>query len=544
MGLIETITITALGNEGQGVGDLPSGKKIFVPAVLPGETCEVEITSESAKFAEGICYNLLTISPDRILSYGNFVPGADLAHLSYKAALEYKEDKVRNCLIRLGRIPAQIVNPAMKQILPCVNPLNYRNHMQYRLVGGKLCLINSFTKMAEDPGNPILEYDIFTKLRASFEQLFYNAPTNLFEEIVMRASERTKDVLLELVSGNTASHEVVIGYTKNYIEAISLVHTLQTACQQNGYRLAGLTLRISSTPTDRRTRGGKRVLLYGNDYYEEILLGHKFRIHAGAFFQVNIPQAELLYKSAARFTRDDASILDLYCGTGSIGISLLNPGQKLVGLDTVPEAIRAAKENALLNGMANATFSVKPAEAIDFNTLQLPDPMTVIVDPPRKGLDQLLVKKLLTTQPSKIVYISCDPATMARDLSHLVGTGVYHLDSVRPVDMFPWTHHVETVVLLSKENMSTKHVRVEFNVEEMDMSDFKVGATYDDITNWVYERYGFKVSHLNIAQTKRKCGITERENYNFPKSDNSVQPNTPPEKEAAITEAFKHFKMI
>lgn len=544
MGYIETVTITALGNEGQGVGDLPSGKKVFVPAVLPGETCEVEVTSESSKFAEGICYNLLNVSPDRILSYGNFVPGADLAHLSYKAALEYKEDKVRNCLIRLGRLPADMVNGAMRQILPCVNPLNYRNHMQYRLVGGKLCLINSFTKMAEDPGNPILEYDIFTKLRASLEQIFYNAPTNLFEEVVMRGSERTHDVLLELVSGNTSAHEVIIGYTNNYIEATSMVHTLQAACQENGYRLAGLTLRISATPTDRRTRGGKRVLLFGNDYYEEILLGHKFRIHAGAFFQVNIPQAELLYKSASRFTLDDASILDLYCGTGSIGISLMRPGQKLVGLDTVPEAIRAAKENALLNGMANATFSVKSAESIDFATLALPEPMTVIVDPPRKGLDQQLVKKLLTAQPSKIVYISCDPATMSRDLAHLVGTGVYNLDSVRPVDMFPWTHHVETVVLLSKENMSTKHVRVEFNVEEMDMSDFKVGATYDDITNWVYERYGFKVSHLNIAQTKRKCGITERENYNFPKSDNSVQPNTPPEKEAAIIEAFKHFKMI
>lgn len=451
MGNIETVTITALGNEGQGVGDLPSGKKIFVPAVLPGETCEVEVTSETSKFAEGICYNLLNVSPDRILSYGNFVPGADLAHLSYKAALEYKEDKVRNCLIRLGRLPADMVNAAMKQILPCVNPLNYRNHMQYRLVGGKLCLINSFTKMAEDPGNPILEYDIFTKLRASFEQVFYNAPTNLFEEIVMRASERTKDVMLELVSGNNSAHEVIIGYTNNYIEATSLVHHLQQTCKENGFKLAGLTLRISSTPTDRRTRGGKRVLLYGNDYYEEILLGHKFRIHAGAFFQVNIPQAELLYKSAIKFTRDDASLLDLYCGTGSIGLSLLQPGQKLVGLDTVPEAIRAAKENALLNGISNATFNVKPAESIDFNMLQLPSPMTVIVDPPRKGLDMLLVKKLLTVQPSKIVYISCDPATMSRDLAHLVGTGVYHLDSVRPVDMFPWTHHVETVVLLSKQ---------------------------------------------------------------------------------------------
>jgi 23S rRNA (uracil1939-C5)-methyltransferase len=543
MGNLETVTITALGNEGQGVGDLPSGKKIFVPAVLPGETCEVEVTSETSKFAEGICYNLLNVSPDRILSYGNFVPGADLAHLSYKAALEYKEDKVRNCLIRLGRLPADIVNAAMKQILPCVNPLNYRNHMQYRLVGGKLCLINSFTKMAEDPGNPILEYDIFTKLRTSFEQVFYNAPTNLFEEIVMRASERTKDVMLELVSGNNSAHEVIIGYTNNYIEVTSLVHHLQQTCKENGFKLAGLTLRISSTPTDRRTRGGKRVLLYGNDYYEEILLGHKFRIHAGAFFQVNIPQAELLYKSAIKFTRDDASLLDLYCGTGSIGLSLLQPGQKLVGLDTVPEAIRAAKENALLNGISNAVFSVKPAESIDFSTLSLPTPMSVIVDPPRKGLDMLLVKKLLAVQPSKICYISCDPATMSRDLSHLVGTGVYHLDSVRPVDMFPWTHHVETCVLLSKLSEAPK-LEVRVKMSDLDLTEAEAKATYEEIKDYVLNQTGLLVSNLNIAQVKRKYGIIERSNYNLPKSEDSRQPNTPPEKEIAIVDALRHFKMI
>lgn len=544
MGLKETITITALGNEGQGVGALSSGKKIFVPAVLPEEVCEVEVTSETTRYAEGICTELKVMSRDRILTYGNFVPGADLAHLSYEAALAYKEDKVRNCLIHIGRLPAETVYPAMKQILPCVNPLNYRNHMQYRLVGGKLCLINNFTKMAEDPGNPILEYNIFTTLRYAIENVFMNAPTNLFEEVVMRGSQNTKDILLEFVSGSNAPHEVTIGNTNKYVETTGMISKLTAACQAEGYRITGITLRISATAVDKRTRGGKRVLIHGNDYYEEILLGHKFRIHAGAFFQVNIPEAELLYKSAARFTRDAASILDLYCGTGSIGLSLIGAGQKLIGLDTVPEAIRAAKENALMNGISNATFYVKPAESIDFATLGLPEPMVVVVDPPRKGLDQLLIRKLLTFQPSKICYISCDPATMSRDLSALVGSGIYSLTSVRPVDMFPWTHHVETVVLLSKENMSTKHVRVEFNVEEMDMSDFKVGATYDDITNWVYERYGFKVSHLNIAQTKRKCGITERENYNFPKTDNSVQPNTPPEKEAAIIEAFKHFKMI
>lgn len=543
MGQKETVTITALGNEGQGVGDLASGKKIFVPAVLPTEVCEVEITSETARYAEGICTDLKVMSHDRILTYGNFVPGADLAHLSYEAALAYKEDKVRSCLIHLGKLPPEIVKPAMKQILPCVNPLNYRNHMQYRLVGGKLCLINSFTKMAEDPGNPILEYEIFTTLRRAIESIFMNAPTTLFEEVVMRGSERTKDILLEFVSGNSAPHEVIIGNTNKYIEATGLIHKLMSVCQAEGYRITGLTLRISPTAVERRTRGGKRILLYGNDYYEEILLGHKFRIHAGAFFQVNIPEAELLYKSAARFTRDTASILDLYCGTGSIGLSLLFAGQKLVGLDTVPEAIRAAKENSSLNGIFNAAFFVKPAESIDFATLDLPSPMTVVVDPPRKGLDPMLIKKLLTFRPAKICYISCDPATMSRDLKMLVGSGVYSLTSVRPVDMFPWTHHVETCVLLSKLSEAPK-LQVNIKMSELDLTASEAKATYEEIQEYVMAATGLHVSNLNIAQTKRKYGIIERQNYNLPKSEDSRQPNCPPEKEIAIVDALKHFKMI
>ncbi len=504
MGLKETITITALGNEGQGVGDLSSGKKIFVPAVLPEEVCEVEVTSETARYAEGICTELKVMSRDRILTYGNFVPGADLAHLSYEAALAYKEDKVRNCLIHIGRLPAEMVYPAMKQILPCVNPLNYRNHMQYRLVGGKLCLINNFTKMAEDPGNPILEYNIFTTLRYSIENVFMNAPTNLFEEVVMRGSQNTKDILLEFVSGSSAPHEVTIGNTNKYVETTGMISKLTAACQAEGYRITGITLRISATAVDKRTRGGKRVLIHGNDYYEEILLGHKFRIHAGAFFQVNIPEAELLYKSAARFTRDAASILDLYCGTGSIGLSLIGAGQKLVGLDTVPEAIRAAKENALMNGISNATFYVKP---------------------------------------SKICYISCDPATMSRDLSALVGSGIYSLTSVRPVDMFPWTHHVETCVLLSKLSEAPK-LQVNIKMSELDLTASEAKATYEEIQEYVMAATGLHVSNLNIAQTKRKYGIIERQNYNLPKSEDSRQPNCPPEKEIAIVDALKHFKMI
>lgn len=450
MNNLTRVQITALGNEGQGVGDLPSGKKVFVPAVLPGEVCDIQITDETTNYAEGICVDLVTPSPNRILSYGNFVPGADLAHMSYESSLEYKEDKVRNCLMRIGHIPAEVLSASMKTIVPCDKPLNYRNHMQYRLVGGKLCLINSITKMAEDPGNPILEYKIFTIIRETLEEVFANAPMNLFEEIVMRGSMRTHDILLEFVSGNTGSHHAVFDNVQKYAEANNLYYALSTACQANGFRLSGLTLRISATPEDKRTRGGTRVLLYGSDYYEELLLGHKFRIHAGAFFQVNIPQAELIYLAASDFTKDAASVLDLYCGTGSIGLSILRPGQKLTGLETVPEAIRAAKENALLNGISNATFSIKPSEKIDFSLLSMPNPMAVVVDPPRKGLSPLLIKKLLEQQPYKICYISCDPATLSRDLRMLLESGIYQMTSVRPYDMFPWTHHVETVCLLQR----------------------------------------------------------------------------------------------
>ena len=312
MALKERVTITALTNEGLGVADLKSGKKVFVPAVLPGEVCDIEIVSEGSSYDEGICTDLVTPSPDRILSYGNFVPGADLAHLSYEASLNYKEDKVRNCLLRIGHIPEDDIDAAMKPIVRCDSPLNYRNHMQYRLVGGKLCLINNITKMAENPGNPILEYEIFTKIREAVESIFLNNPANLFEEVVMRGSVRTRDILIEFVSGLNASHRTIFDNVRRYADGTKLFYNISTACQQAGFRLSGVTLRMSTTDEDKRTRSGARVLLYGNDYYEEILLSHKFRIHAGAFFQVNIPQAELLYLAAHEFTKDAASILDLY----------------------------------------------------------------------------------------------------------------------------------------------------------------------------------------------------------------------------------------
>ena len=538
-----TITIESLGNEGQGISTLPSGKKVFVPGVLPGEICDIEITSESNRFCEGKCVNLVSSSRDRVMPWGEYEPGADLGHLSYTKALKFKQDKVRGCLIRIGRIDEDVVDNAMLPIIPCKDTNNYRNHMQYKVVDGRLCLINNLTMKPEAVKSSKLEYKIFSNLRACIEDVFDNAPNRLFTEVIMRGSIRTNELLLELVSGCTETHEVVIGNVRKYVEATKMVEKLIASVDSEGFKLNGLTLRISPTSKDRRVRSGTRAVIYGVDYYDEILLNKKFRIHAGAFFQVNIPQAELLYSCATEFISDAASILDLYCGTGSIGLSIRGENQKLVGIETVAEAIRAAKENAAMNGVNDATFVVKPAEKTDFKSLKLPEPMVVVVDPPRKGLDSVLIGKLLTQKPYKICYISCDPATMARDLKELLSTGLYKIESVQACDLFPNTHHIETIALLTKLDVA-EHIYINLDMTELDVTSSEKKATYNKIKSYIKDKFGFKVSSLDIAQIKHKHGIIERDCYNKSKSGSVCTRVCTPQKEKAITDALIYFKMI
>ena len=201
--------------------------------------------------------------------------------------------------------------------------------------------------------------------------------------------------------------------------------------------------------------------------------------------------------------------------------------------------------------MENATFFIGKAEEVlpDWyakhrqEESEMAHPDVIVVDPPRKGCDEKCLDTMLKMQPDRIVYVSCDSATLARDLRILVDGG-YTLQKVRPVDMFPMSVHVETVVLLSKGEVDSKKIRVEFSLEDMDMSEFQDGATYTQIKDYVLEHSGLKVSNLYISQIKRKCGIEVGKNYNLPKSEDSRQPQCPPEKEKAIREAFKYFGMI
>jgi 23S rRNA (uracil1939-C5)-methyltransferase len=216
--------------------------------------------------------------------------------------------------------------------------------------------------------------------------------------------------------------------------------------------------------------------------------------------------------------------------------------KKIIGIEVVPQAIENAKENAKLNGIENAEYYSGTAEEVA-PKLKGERPDVVIVDPPRKGCEKSLLQTVAKTKTKRIVYVSCKPSTLARDLKVLKELG-YETVKVQPVDLFPRTQHVETVVLLSKGEVDSKKIRVEFSLEDMDMSEFQDGATYTQIKDYVLEHSGLKVSNLYISQIKRKCGIEVGKNYNLPKSEDSRQPLCPPEKEKAIREAFKYFGII
>ena len=275
-----------------------------------------------------------------------------------------------------------------------------------------------------------------------------------------------------------------------------------------------------------------------------------FHISPLSFYQVNPVQTEKLYSLALEYAglTGKETVWDLYCGIGTISLFMAAQAGKVYGVEIIPQAIEDARENAKRNGINNAEFYVGKAEEVlpefyeKLCSGNLLHPDVIVVDPPRKGCDETCLDTMLKMQPRRIVYVSCDSATLARDLKMLCGGG-YEVKRARAVDMFPNTVHVETVCLLSKLH-SDQHIEVELQMDELDLTAAESKATYEEIKEYVLEHTGLKVSSLYIAQVKQKCGIIERINYNLPKSENSRQPKCPPEKEAAIREALEHFRMI
>ena len=320
--------------------------------------------------------------------------------------------------------------------------------------------------------------------------------------------------------------------------------------------------------------GSECSVIWGNSYIEDSICGIMFRISPLSFFQVNPVQTEKLYSKALEYAEltGNETVWDLYCGIGTISLLMATKARKVYGVEIVPQAIEDAKNNALRNSLNNAEFFVGKAEEVvpriydedmkkaenepvdskessglsdsaSFESVMRINPDVVVVDPPRKGCDETLLDTIVKMNPKRIVYVSCDSATLARDLKYLAANG-YEIDRVQPVDQFAHTVHVETVVLLSKGVIDQKKIAMDFSLEDMDLSGLQGKATYEKIKAYILEQTGLKVSSLYIVQIKKKCGLDVGENYNLSKSENARQPQCTPEKEEAIMQAFKHFGMI
>ncbi len=531
-----TVTIEGYGEGGMGVARI-DGRVVFVHGALRGEKCRVLIlkTLKSVAFAKVL--EVLEPSSERMESDCPYFPrcgGCTYRHIRYEEELRLKKQRVQDNLSRIGGSDVTV-----EEILGAQDTLRYRNKAQYPVSkDGAVGFYRARTHEVIECEHCLLvkpEADAAAEaLRAYMQSCHvagYDEKTGrgLVRHLYIRSNAAGESLVCVLVNGDKLPKED------------RLVALLCDACP----KCTGIVLG-TNTKKGNVILGDRYRTLWGSDRLEDTLCGKTFRLSVPSFYQVNRVQAERLYAKAIEFAdlTGQETVLDLYCGAGTITLALSDHAKKVLGAEIVPEAIDDARENAARNGVKNAEFFCGDASDVAKKLARenlRPDVITV--DPPRKGLAADVVESIAEMQPGRVVYVSCDSATMARDVKRLADLG-YTAQRACAVDMFPRADHVETVVLLSKGEVDSKKIRVEFSLEDMDMSEFQDGATYTQIKDYVLEHSGLKVSNLYISQIKRKCGIEVGKNYNLPKSEDSRQPQCPPEKEKAIREAMKYFGMI
>ena len=533
---IYTGTVEGYSSEGLGIVRL-DGAVVFVPGTVRGEEIDLRITKVMKTCAAGEVVKLRKPSPERTkpeCPYFGQCGGCDFQHMSYTEELRAKRQRVQDALTRLGGTDLQV-----EEILGAKDPTHYRNKSQYpvgpggtigfykarshQVVGVDRCLIQSEVsdKTAKAVGDWMRRYKI-----SAYDE---RTGKGLVRHLYVRVNRKGESLCCVVVNGKQLPREP------------ELAAFVRAAAP----RTVGVVLN-TNTKKGNVILGDKYRTLWGQDFLMDTLCGLRFKLSVPSFYQVNRDQAEVLYGKALEFAglTGEETVLDLYCGTGTITLCMAAKAKKVIGAEIVPPAIADAKENAARNGIENAEFFCGDAADIAAKLEQdglRPDVITV--DPPRKGLSPEVIASVAAMGPERVVYVSCDPATLGRDVKLFAELG-YRAIRACAVDMFPGTRHVETVVLLSKGEIDSKKIRVEFSLEDMDTSGFQQGATYEQIKGRVLEQTGLKVSSLYISQIKRKCGLEVGQSYNLSKKENAKQPQCPPEKEKAIREAMKYFGMI
>ena len=580
-----SVKIEDIGTEGEGIGKV-EGFTLFVKDAVPGDTVLAKILKCKKNYAYARLEKVETPSPFRVepkCRYYRQCGGCQLQSLSYEKQLQFKQNKICNNLIRIGGFDAGYVDERMEPIVGMDEPWHYRNKAQYPVGTDK-------------DGNPITGfYAGRTHSIIANTDCALGVPENkeILERILEYMRENHVSAYNELTGQGLIRHVLIRkGFASGEIMVCLIVNSDKKTLPSQDKLLNRLTdipnmTSVSISINRERTNVimGKEIhTLWGKDTISDTIhvrdmqktgypfTGHEltFAISPLSFYQVNPVQTEKLYSLALEYAglTGQETVWDLYCGIGTISLFLAGSAKKVYGVEIIPQAIEDAKANAQRNGIQNAEFFVGKAEEVlpafyeqcepegasgvmaaagvspaDTNGADMRHPDVIVVDPPRKGCDEACLATMLKMQPSRIVYVSCDSATLARDLRILCDGG-YEVKRIRGVDQFGMTVHVETVVLLSKGMVDSRKVKVDFSLEDMDLSEFKGKATYEQIKAYVLEQTGLKVSSLYIAQIKKKCGLDVGENFNLAKSENARQPQCTPEKEAAIMQAFRHFGII
>lgn len=541
---ILTLRIERLSSDGSGVAHSADGEAVFVPGTAPGDEARVRIVKDCGRYAFGILDELLTPSPDRVpvdCPVAGPCGGCSLRHLDYAAELRAKQESVLDAFRRIGGLEVPVLD-----ILPSPEVDRYRNKVQFpvgvdkngapcigfyagrthRIVPCPDCKLQP--GVLNEIGNALCAFFAQQGIRPYDEQ----SGKGLVRHIFLRRGAHSGQIMVCLICtrAKLPHAEQLCAVLREQFPAISTI-----------------LLNVNAKNTNV-ILGSENHILYGPGYIEDTLCGVPVRLGPLSFYQVNTLAAERLYGVAAQYAQltPDDTLLDLYCGMGTIGLSMADQCRGLIGVEIVPEAIESAKANAARMGEAVAAksrfFCADAGQAATQLAAEGLHPDIVMLDPPRKGCDEATLSAVVRMAPRRVVYVSCNPATAARDAAWLEKNG-YHAEKVQPVDLFPRTKHVEAVLLLTKLNVE-RHIEVDVSMDELDVTAAESKATYNEIRDYVWEHHQLKVSNLYIAQVKQKYGIIERENYHKAKNENAKQPQCPKEKEDAIVEALKHFKMI
>ena len=535
---IVEIEITALSSECSGIGK-KDGMVIFVPFSAIGDKLEVKILKVNKTYCYGKIERIITLSPDRVTPdcpVYTRCGGCSLRHISYEAQLRAKEQFVKDAFTRIGGL-----SPEFLPIIRNTNINGYRNKLQIPIGtdkdGNLIAGFYAFHSHRIVPCEKcLLQPDIFSKITADFLKISTGLNLTAYDETTHKGILRHLYLRKGYYSGEICLCIVV---AKNVPE----IKILSDRLLEKYPEIVSSVINVNNRDTNV-ILGDEEIVLTSKNYICDIMCKIAVNIAPKAFYQVNTPCAEQLYSSACDFAEPKGkTVLDLYCGAGTIGLSMARTAKKIIGVEIVPEAIENAKQNALANGITNCEFiCADAAEAARILHSRSLRPDVIMVDPPRKGCGRDACEQIAAFSAPRIVMVSCNAATAARDCAYFAELG-YSTDKCVAVDMFSGTNHVETVVLLSKLN-TKQHIEVELNLDELDLTSAESKATYDEIKAYVLEKHGLKVSSLYISQVKRKYGLDVGQNYNLSKKEDAKVPQCPPEKEAAIMDALKHFQMI